>query len=81
MALGEQLMGIRYDQEAFFHTIGEHFERIDDIIDNNIQSKLDPQDHDGLKKLARVHDLESDLAVVFWLLRYQWWEHCCGKPS
>ena len=70
--LGQQLMTIRDEQEPLFKTLGEHFEKIDAIIDNNLQAKLDLQDHDGVQKLALVQDLESDLAEVgFWLLRYQ----------
>jgi signal transduction histidine kinase len=70
--LGQKLMGIRDDQEILLHTLGEHFERIDGIIDNEIQSKIDLQDYDGLKKLEQVNDLESDIAEIgFWLLRYQ----------
>ena len=65
-------MSIRDEQEALLHVFAEHFEQIDDIIDNERWSKRDLQDHDGLTKLARVHDLESDIAEVgFWLLRYQ----------
>lgn len=69
---GHKLMSIRDEQEALFNTVGEYFEQIDAIIDNNIQPKLDLQEHDGRQKLARMTDLENDLAEVgFWLLRYQ----------
>jgi signal transduction histidine kinase len=69
--LGQQLMTIRDEQETLLTTFGEHFERIDALIDTR-QSQLDLQDHDGGHKLAKVHDLESDIAEVgYWLLRYQ----------
>jgi signal transduction histidine kinase len=69
--LGQQLMTIREAQEPLLTTFGEHFERIDAFIDTR-QSQLDFQDPDGVHKLARVQDLESDLAEVgYWLLRYQ----------
>jgi signal transduction histidine kinase len=70
--LGHKLIGIRDKQEVLFDTVGENFERLDEIIDDNIQSQLDLHDHDSLEKLARANDLESDIAEVgFWLLRYQ----------
>jgi signal transduction histidine kinase len=70
--LGHQLIGIRDNQESLFEIVGEHFERLDEIIDDTIQVQLDPQDRDSLEKLAKVNDLESDIAEVgFWLLRYQ----------
>ena len=69
---GHKLMSIRDEQEALFNTVGEYFEKIDAIIDNDIQPKLDLQERDGRQKLARMTDLENDLAEVgFWLLRYQ----------
>jgi signal transduction histidine kinase len=69
--LGHQLIGLRNNQEKLFQLTGEHFERLDEIIDDTIQVQLNLQD-DDLEKLARVTDLESDLAEVgFWLLRYQ----------
>jgi signal transduction histidine kinase len=69
---GQKLMNIRDEQETFLNIFGENFEKIDEIIDNNIQSKLDLQKHDDIKKLARMTDLENDIAEVgFWFLRYQ----------
>lgn len=70
--LGARLMSIKDYQEVLLHALGKHFERIDDLIDNNLQSKLDLQSYDGLKKLEGMQDLENDIAEVgFWLLRYQ----------
>jgi hypothetical protein len=69
---GHKLMSIRDEQEALFKTVGEYFEKIDAIINNNIQPTLDLQQHDDRQKLARMTDLENNLAEVgFWLLRYQ----------
>jgi signal transduction histidine kinase len=69
---GHKLISRRDEQEALFSTVGESFEKIDAIIDNNIQPKLDLLERDGRQKLARMTDLENDLAEVgFWLLRYQ----------
>lgn len=69
---GQRLISIRDEQEALFNTVGEYFEKIDEIIDNNVPPQLDLQEHDGRQKLVRMTDLESDLAEVgFWLLRYQ----------
>jgi signal transduction histidine kinase len=71
-SLGQELMSIRDDQEALLHTLIRDFEWIDNIINDEIQLKLDLQDHDGPKKLERVQDLKKDIAEVgLWLLRYQ----------
>jgi signal transduction histidine kinase len=69
---GQKLMSIRDEQETLFDIIGEYFEKIDEIIDNDIQSQFNSHEHDGLEKLARAIDLENDIAEMgFWLLRYQ----------
>jgi signal transduction histidine kinase len=69
---GQKLMSIRDEQETLFDMIGEYFEKIDEIIDNDIQLQFDAHEHDSLEKPARVLGLESDIAEVgFWLLRYQ----------
>jgi signal transduction histidine kinase len=70
--LGQTLMRLRDEQEGFLHTVGKHFESIDAIIDEHLQPKLAPRSNYSAEKLARVQDLESDIAEVgLWLLRYQ----------
>jgi signal transduction histidine kinase len=69
--LGEKLMLIRDDQEGLLNTVGEQFERIDDIIDNKIQPQVDTQGPDAMKKIALAVDMEADVAELgFWLLSY-----------
>ncbi len=71
-SLAGDLMDKKDDQEALFSTFGEDFERIDEIIDIEIQARVDRGGPDALQKVELVNDLEADIAeFAFWIANYQ----------
>lgn len=70
--LAEGLMRKKDEEEALFEVIGANFERIDGIIDEEIQAHVRRRDPGGLAKVEHLNDLEADFAeVAFWLANYQ----------
>lgn len=79
-ALGNTLMDRRDQQGQMFAAVGKNFEKIDEIIDQNIQAKMARpragvffgQVPDWLQKMETTMDIEADVAEVgLWLSNYQ----------
>lgn len=71
-ALGKALIDRRNDQEALFTAVADNVEKIDDIIDTQIQPSIDRQDLDGFSKVEASLDMEADIAELgFWAANYQ----------
>jgi methyl-accepting chemotaxis protein len=65
-------MDKRDEQEAIFEAITQHAEKMDGIIDSELQPKLDPRDPNGSIRLEGLNSLEADIAEVgMWLANYQ----------
>jgi signal transduction histidine kinase len=70
--LAHLLMDRRDHQKALIATFGEGFERIDEIIDSETQTRVERAGPDGYRKVELLTDLEADIAeVAFWMANYQ----------
>jgi len=70
-ALGETMMHNKDVEEAVFVVMGQNLERIDDIIDREIQAKIDRRLPDRFRKIEQSLDLEADVAEIgIWLASY-----------
>lgn len=75
IALGSELMDKRDKQEALFMQVTDALERIDHVIDTQIQPAISQQNFwhgDRFAKAVAIADLEAEAAEVgFWLSNYQ----------
>ncbi len=70
-ALGETMMHNRDVEEAVFAVMGQNLERIDAILDREIQAKINRQRPDGFRMIEQSVDLEADVAEIgIWLASY-----------
>ncbi|MGH7961782.1 MAG: hypothetical protein ACRERD_08145, partial [Candidatus Binatia bacterium] len=58
--LGHTLMQKRDEQSAAFALMAQNFEKINDIIDNELQPQVNRQASDGFQKIEAVLDMEAD---------------------
>lgn len=75
IALGSELMNKRDTQETLFTQVSEALERIDHVIDTQIQPAINQQNFwhgDWFAKAVAIADLEAEAAEIgFWLSNYQ----------
>jgi signal transduction histidine kinase len=70
--LANLLMDQKDRQEPLIAAFGEGFERIDQIIDTEMQMQVERSGADGFRKVELLTDLEADIAeVAFWVANYQ----------
>ena len=62
--LGDSLIAAKDRQEALFATIAKSFGKLDDIIDDQIQAKIDLAGPDGPAKYREAALTEADVAEV-----------------
>ncbi len=70
-ALGDTLMDQADRREKLSASIGDNFEQLDEILDENIKANADGQAPDGYAKLMAATQMEADIAEVGnWLGSY-----------
>jgi signal transduction histidine kinase len=72
IALGRELMGLRDRQDVLFGVVTANFEKIDSVLDRDLEARIDRNAPDGFVKLEAIAAAEADLAEVgIWLANYQ----------